>query len=124
VNAHGTSTVLNDRAEAAALRTVFGDPGPPVMAAKGSTGHLVGGRRPRRREPDSCAIALFRRWRWSRVLTLRSASTSSWTLPAIRAGHALSNSFARGEHRACPAAWGSGLIWQQFRGAHQAELRR
>jgi len=43
VNAHGTSTVLNDRAEAAALRTVFGDSGPPVMAVKGSTGHMVGG---------------------------------------------------------------------------------
>jgi 3-oxoacyl-[acyl-carrier-protein] synthase II len=43
VNAHGTSTVLNDRAEAAALRTVFGDSCPPVMAVKGSTGHLVGG---------------------------------------------------------------------------------
>jgi 3-oxoacyl-[acyl-carrier-protein] synthase II len=43
VNAHGTSTVLNDRAEAAALRTVFGDSCPPVMAVKGSTGHMVGG---------------------------------------------------------------------------------
>jgi 3-oxoacyl-[acyl-carrier-protein] synthase II len=43
VNAHGTSTVLNDRAEAAALQTVFGDPGPPVLAVKGSTGHMIGG---------------------------------------------------------------------------------
>jgi 3-oxoacyl-[acyl-carrier-protein] synthase II len=43
VNAHGTSTVLNDRAEAAALRTLFGGSCPPVMAVKGSTGHMVGG---------------------------------------------------------------------------------
>lgn len=43
VNAHGTSTVLNDRAEAAALRALFGGSCPPVMAVKGSTGHLVGG---------------------------------------------------------------------------------
>jgi 3-oxoacyl-[acyl-carrier-protein] synthase II len=43
VNAHGTSTVLNDRAEAAALRALFGDSCPPVMAVKGSTGHMVGG---------------------------------------------------------------------------------
>ncbi|MGZ4478283.1 MAG: beta-ketoacyl-[acyl-carrier-protein] synthase family protein [Nocardioidaceae bacterium] len=43
VNAHGTSTVLNDRAEAAALVGVFGAEVPPVTAVKGSTGHLVGG---------------------------------------------------------------------------------
>ena len=43
VNAHGTGTVLNDRAEAAALKTVFGDTCPPVTAVKGSTGHLIGG---------------------------------------------------------------------------------
>jgi len=43
VNAHGTSTVLNDSAEAAALRTLFGDSCPPVTAVKGSTGHMIGG---------------------------------------------------------------------------------
>jgi 3-oxoacyl-[acyl-carrier-protein] synthase II len=43
VNAHGTSTVLNDRAEAVALRTVFGVSCPPVTASKGSTGHMIGG---------------------------------------------------------------------------------
>ena len=43
VNAHGTSTVLNDRAEAAALASVFGDACPPVTAVKGSTGHMIGG---------------------------------------------------------------------------------
>jgi 3-oxoacyl-[acyl-carrier-protein] synthase II len=43
VSAHGTSTVLNDRAEAAALKTVFGDTCPPVTAVKGSTGHMIGG---------------------------------------------------------------------------------
>jgi len=43
VNAHGTSTVLNDSAEAAALRTLFGDLCPPVTAVKGSTGHMIGG---------------------------------------------------------------------------------
>jgi len=43
VNAHGTSTVLNDRAEAVALGTVFGGSCPPVTAPKGSTGHMIGG---------------------------------------------------------------------------------
>ncbi|MGW2651913.1 beta-ketoacyl-[acyl-carrier-protein] synthase family protein [Streptomyces sp. NPDC001393] len=41
VNAHGTGTVLNDRAEHQALRRIFGDP-PPVTATKGTLGHAVG----------------------------------------------------------------------------------
>lgn len=43
VNAHGTSTVRNDAAEAAALRALFAGTVPPVTAPKGTTGHLVGG---------------------------------------------------------------------------------
>ena len=42
VNAHGTSTPLNDAAEAAALGKVFGGAVPPVTSVKGVTGHLVG----------------------------------------------------------------------------------
>jgi 3-oxoacyl-[acyl-carrier-protein] synthase II len=43
VNAHGTSTVPGDRAEAAALRALFGGSCPPVTAVKGSTGHMIAG---------------------------------------------------------------------------------
>jgi 3-oxoacyl-[acyl-carrier-protein] synthase II len=43
VSAHGTSTVLNDRAEAEAMVALFGPQTPPVTALKGTTGHLVGG---------------------------------------------------------------------------------
>jgi 3-oxoacyl-[acyl-carrier-protein] synthase II len=42
VSAHGTGTRLGDRAEAAALRAVFGPHGPAVSSIKGATGHLLG----------------------------------------------------------------------------------
>lgn len=42
VNAHGTSTPLNDAAEAEALAKVFGLPGPAVTSTKGVTGHALG----------------------------------------------------------------------------------
>ncbi len=42
INAHGTSTTLNDAAEAEAINKVFGTPGPPVTSTKGVTGHALG----------------------------------------------------------------------------------
>jgi 3-oxoacyl-[acyl-carrier-protein] synthase II len=42
INAHGTSTPLNDAAEAEAVVAVFGEPGPPVTSTKGVTGHALG----------------------------------------------------------------------------------
>ncbi|HEY8526782.1 MAG TPA: beta-ketoacyl-ACP synthase II [Acidimicrobiales bacterium] len=42
VNAHGTSTPLNDAAEAAALAKVFGPKAVPVTSGKGVTGHMIG----------------------------------------------------------------------------------
>jgi 3-oxoacyl-[acyl-carrier-protein] synthase II len=42
VNAHGTSTPLNDAAEAAAITEVFGARGVPMTSTKGVTGHALG----------------------------------------------------------------------------------
>jgi 3-oxoacyl-[acyl-carrier-protein] synthase II len=42
INAHGTSTGLNDLAEAQAITKLFGTPSPPVTSVKGVTGHSLG----------------------------------------------------------------------------------
>lgn len=42
INAHGTSTPLNDAAEAAAITKVFGPSTVPVTSTKGITGHALG----------------------------------------------------------------------------------
>ena len=42
INAHGTSTPLNDLAEAIAVNHVFGESAPPVTSVKGHLGHSLG----------------------------------------------------------------------------------
>ena len=42
INAHGTSTPLNDAAEAEAVKVVFGPNSPPMTSIKGVTGHSLG----------------------------------------------------------------------------------
>jgi 3-oxoacyl-[acyl-carrier-protein] synthase II len=42
VNAHGTSTQLNDATEATVIAALFGSPGPSVTSIKGITGHAQG----------------------------------------------------------------------------------
>ena len=42
INLHGTGTPDNDRAEALAIRRLFGDSPPPLSSTKGFTGHTLG----------------------------------------------------------------------------------
>ena len=42
VNAHGTSTLPNDRTEALALRRIWGSRTPPISSTKSMTGHTLG----------------------------------------------------------------------------------
>jgi len=41
INLHGTGTRDNDLAEAAAIRSLFGEPAPPLSSIKGATGHSL-----------------------------------------------------------------------------------
>lgn len=43
INAHGTSTPLNDLSESEAIESVFGPNSPPVTSIKGALGHALGG---------------------------------------------------------------------------------
>jgi len=58
INAHGTSTKLNDQAEAMAINEVFGDYRVPVSSTKSMVGHLIGAAGSA--EALSCALSIER----------------------------------------------------------------
>jgi len=112
INAHGTSTVLNDRSEAAALTALFAGSCPPVTAVKGSTGHMIAGSGAV--EAIVSLTALTHRL-VPPVAGLRTLDTD-FDLDVVRGvpragrpGYALSNSFGFGGANTALvlAAWGS-----------------
>jgi 3-oxoacyl-[acyl-carrier-protein] synthase II len=104
VNAHGTSTPLNDLAEAEALEKLFGTPGPVVTSIKGVTGHSLGAAGAI--EAACCALTIDRQVIPPTVgleeldpeMHLDVVTGSVRPLPA---GVVLSNSFGFGGHNGC-----------------------
>ena len=104
INAHGTSTPLNDAAEAEAINKVFGSPGPPVTSTKGVTGHALGAAG----AIEAVAVALsidkglipptsgYEHPDPSIQLDVVAGEPRSW-----EPGPALSNSFGFGGHNGC-----------------------
>jgi 3-oxoacyl-[acyl-carrier-protein] synthase II len=104
INAHGTSTPLNDAAEAIAIAKVFGTPGPPVTSTKGVTGHALGAAG----ALEATAVLLSMRHRLipptSGLVNLDPAVTIDIVRGEPRPwepGPTLSNSFGFGGHNGC-----------------------
>jgi 3-oxoacyl-[acyl-carrier-protein] synthase II len=101
VNAHGSSTPLNDPTETLAIKQVFGDHAyrMPVSGTKGYYGHALGASGAI--EAAICSLALEREWLPPTVnLTEADASCDLDYIPregrAKRVEHVLSNSFGFG----------------------------
>ena len=103
VNAHGTSTPLNDAAEAEAIHKVFGDAAPPVTSTKGVTGHLIGAAGAT--EAVACLLAIAN-GEVPPTANLEQIGDDirldivAGEPRAVAAGPALSNSFGFGGHNA------------------------
>ena len=114
INAHGTSTPLNDKSETAAIKTVFGERAwkIPVSSTKSMTGHLLGA--------SGAVEAVFS------ILAMRESvipATINYQTPDPNCDldyvpnqprkhsikHAMSNSFGFGGHNAT-------LVFSQFEG--------
>jgi len=110
VNAHGTSTLLNDRAETLALRTALGDLAEriPISSTKSAIGHLLGAAGAV--EAIATILALTARLAPPTVgleqpdpelgLDFVPGEARALHVPAGRPARALSNSFGFGGHNA------------------------
>ncbi len=104
INGHGTSTPLNDAAEAEAIAKVFGSPGPPLTSTKGVTGHALGAAGAL--EAAAVLLSMDRRLipPTAGLVTLDPDVTIDAVMGAPRPwepGPTLSNSFGFGGHNGC-----------------------
>lgn len=104
INAHGTSTPLNDAAEAQAIQKVFGSPGPAVTSTKGVTGHALGAAG----ALEATAVLLSMHHRLIPPTLGLVNQDPEITIDVVRdearpwePGPALSNSFGFGGHNGC-----------------------
>ena len=107
INAHGTSTPLNDAAEAMAINKLFGTSGPLVTSTKGVTGHGLGA------AGAFEATAVLLAMQHGKVPPTAGHQNHDPELPSINLvtgeaadwtpGPSLSNSFGFGGHNGCLA---------------------
>ena len=105
INAHGTSTPLNDMGEAQAINSVFGDNGPLVSSTKGITGHTLGA------AGAIEAVAVIAAMQKSLIPPTAGFTNPDPEMPEINLVHgqpipwtpspAISNSFGFGGHNGC-----------------------
>jgi len=105
INAHGTSTPLNDAAEAEAIAALFGTTSPAVTSTKGVTGHALGA------AGALEAAALILSMQHKMIPPTDGTKAVDPALPAIdlvvreprpwTPGPSLSNSFGFGGHNGC-----------------------
>ena len=112
INAHGTSTPINDKYETMAMKSVFGDGayGIPISATKSMTGHLLGAGGAL--EAAICSMAIAN-WVVPPTINLESPDPDcdlDYTPHVARRGRvrtAMSNSFGFGGHN-------SSLVFREF----------
>jgi 3-oxoacyl-[acyl-carrier-protein] synthase II len=104
INAHGTSTPLNDAAEAEAIAKLFGTPSPPVVSTKGVTGHALGAAG----ALEAVAVLLSMEHRLIPPTAVTAELDPDITIDVVMGaprpwepGPTLSNSFGFGGHNAC-----------------------
>ena len=105
INAHGTSTPLNDLGEAQAINSVFGTDGPLVSSTKGITGHTLGA------AGAIEAVAVVIAMQKSLIPPTAGFTNPDPEMPEINLVHgepvqwtpapAISNSFGFGGHNGC-----------------------
>ena len=103
VNAHGTSTRLNDLVEGRALAALFGGPTPPVTSGEGhdrSHDRRLGSGRGHRRPALAAASGWSRRWPAAPVDPDIGVDVVVDRPRPIGAGSVLSTSFGFGGHNA------------------------